>query len=578
MSEYLSAWVGVDDEAHVAVAVSGDAAEAVARLSETLVADRVASRIGDRDSTLWGPGAEAEAAVRLGWTDLHESAREILPQLEALVAGARDEGKTHVVLAGMGGSSLGPEVICATYGVPLNTLDSTDPDQVRAALDADLDKTILVVSSKSGGTVETDSQRRIFEEAFEAEGLDPRQHIVVVTDPDSPLHKSAVAAGYRAIFLADPNVGGRFSVLSAFGLVPSALAGVPVAELLDEAAAVAPSFAEDNAANPALVLGAAISGSQRDKLVFTDEGSSLVGFGDWAEQLIAESSGKDGVRILPVVAETGAPEALADDVIDVRMIALAADADAQGHQIVTGGTLGGQFLLWEYAIAIAGRVLGIDPFSQPNVESAKAASRTLLDKLPEPEQPLFVDDGIEVRASAGLFGNTQGDGDSDRDIDANGDGEGNGDHGIGDGVDSGAGATVTTVAGAIAALEAQLGPRGYLAVMAYLNREGNPSLPSVRHAIAERTGRPVTFGWGPRFLHSTGQLHKGGAPVGVFLQITGTFAGDLDIPARPFSFAQLISAQAAGDAKVLAEHGRPVLRLNLTDASQVARVAALLEG
>jgi len=547
VSEFLTTWVGVDDEAHVVVAVSGDAASAVSRLSEGLVADGVASGIGAKDSTLWGPGAEAEARARLGWTDLHVSSREILPQLEALAGNARDEGKTHVVLAGMGGSSLGAEVICSTYGVPLVTLDSTDSDEVRAALASDLDETILVVSSKSGGTTETDSLRRIFEEAFEAVGLDPRQHIVVVTDPDSPLHKSAVAARYRAVFLADPDVGGRFSVLSAFGLVPAALAGVPVAELLDEADAVAASFAEDHVSNPALVLGAAISGSDRDKLVFTDEGSGLVGFAGWVEQLIAESSGKDGVGILPVVAETGAPEQHADDVIDVRIVALAADADATGHQIATGGTLGGQFLLWEYAIAIAGRVLGVDPFSQPNVESAKAATRGLLDSLPEPEPPAFVDDGIEIRATAGLL--------NDFEL-----------HGI------------DTVEGAIAALEAQLGARGYLAVMAYLNREGNPALPSVRHAIAARTGRPTTFGWGPRFLHSTGQFHKGGSPVGVFLQITGTFAGDIDIPGRPFSFQQLISAQATGDALVLAEHGRPVLRLNLTDASHVARVAALLEG
>jgi len=542
LSQFISTWVGLGEEAHVALTVSGDAAEAATRLSETLVVDGVASGLGATDSMLWGHDAEAESAIRLGWTDLHVTSREILPQLEALAANAHDEGKTRVVLAGMGGSSLGPEVICGTYGVPLVTLDSTDPDQVRAALDGDLEKTILVVSSKSGGTVETDSQRRIFEEAFDAVGLDPRKHIVIVTDPDSPLHKASVKAGYRAIFLADPNVGGRFSVLSAFGIVPAALAGVPVVELLDEAAAVADSFCEDTAANPALVLGAAMAGSSRDKLVFTDEGSGLVGFGDWAEQLIAESTGKAGSGILPIVAETGAPESHADDVIDVRMVSLSAQPDAKDHQIVTGGTLGGQFLLWEYATSVAGRILGINPFDQPNVESAKSATRALLDSLPEPQAPVFIDDGIEVRGTDGLL---QG---------------------------------VTTVEGAIAVLEAQLEPRGYLAVMAYLNREGFPALPSVRHAIAARTNRPVTFGWGPRFLHSTGQLHKGGAPVGVFVQITGTFAGDLDIPGRPFSFAQLISAQATGDANVLAEHYRPVLRLNLTDVSHVARVAALLEG
>ncbi|MGC4173932.1 MAG: glucose-6-phosphate isomerase [Demequina sp.] len=532
----------MDDTAHVAVTVTGEAAEAVGSHSPALVADAVASRIAAKDFTLWGEEAEAESKIRLGWTELFETARGILPQLDELVAAIRAEGKDRIVLAGMGGSSLGPEVICATYDVPLVTLDSTDPDQVRDALDGDLESTVLVVSSKSGGTVETDSQRRAFEYAFEQSGLDPRQHIVVVTDPGSPLHKASVDAGYRAVFLADPNVGGRFSVLSAFGIVPSALAGVPVVELLDEAAAVADSFAEDNEANPAIVLGAAMGGTSRDKLVFSDVGSGLVGFADWAEQLIAESTGKSGVGILPVVAEADAPDAGLHDVLDVRLAPLDEEIDGPENGIIVAGTLGGQFLLWEYATSIASRLLHISPFDQPNVESAKAASRKLLDALPEPEAPLFVDNGIEVRAT---------------DIPLDG---------------------VTTVAGAVAALEAQLGERGYVAVMAYLDRQANPALASVRGAIAARTQRPVTFGWGPRFLHSTGQLHKGGAPIGVFLQITSSFEEDLEIPARPFTFGQLISAQAQGDAAVLAEHSRPVLRLNLTDAAQIDAVAAILKG
>ncbi len=547
MSAFLSTWVGVDDAAHVAVTVTGEAAEAVSTHSPALVADAVASRIAAKDFTLWGEEAEAESKIRLGWTELFETTRGILPELATLVAAAKAEGKTRVVLAGMGGSSLGPEVICATYDVPLVTLDSTDPDQVRDALDGDLESTILVVSSKSGGTVETDSQRRAFEEAFEASGLDPRQHIVVVTDPGSPLHKASVDAGYRAVFLADPNVGGRFSVLSAFGVVPSALAGVPVAELLDEAAAVAESFAEDIEANPALVLGAAMAGTSRDKLVISDVGSGLVGFGDWAEQLIAESTGKNGVGVLPVVAEANAPDAGLADVLDVRLAPLdldidGSDADLPVNGIVVAGTLGGQFLLWEYATSIAGRILGISPFDQPNVESAKVASRALLDALPEREPALFVDNGIEVRATGVPL----------------------------DGV--------TTVAGALAALESTLGDRGYVAVMAYLDREANAALPSVRSSIAARTARPTTFGWGPRFLHSTGQLHKGGAPIGVFLQITGTFADDLEIQGRPFTFGQLISAQAQGDAAVLADHDRPVLILTLTEASQVADVLTVLKG
>jgi glucose-6-phosphate isomerase len=542
VTEFLSTWVGVDNEAHIAVTASGDAATAVRALVPGLVADHVASKIAAQDPTLWGRDAEDESRIRLGWTALHETSRQILDELDSLREALASEGKSRVVLAGMGGSSLGPEVICGTYEVPLVTLDSTDPDQVRDAMGTDLASTVLVVSSKSGGTVETDSARRVFEEAFEAEGLDPRQHIVVVTDPDSPLHRQSTEAGYRAVFLADPNVGGRFSVLSAFGLVPSALAGVPVAELLDEAAAVSDSLAEDDESNPGLVLGAAMAGSTRDKLIFSDHGSGLVGFGDWAEQLIAESTGKNGVGVLPVVAEPHAPEAEAADVIDTRLVCLAGDDEAAGHGLAVAGTLGAQFLLWEYAVAVAGRILGISPFDQPNVESAKSASRALLDAMPEPESPAFVDDGIEVLGTDGLLDD------------------------------------VDTVDDALSALERELGDRGYIAVMAYLNREQFPELAATRRALALKSGRPATFGWGPRFLHSTGQFHKGGPAVGVFLQITGTFADDMEISGRPFSFASLISAQAAGDAQVLADSGQPVLRLRLTHASQVARIAALLEG
>ncbi len=540
MSAFVTAWAGVGDEAHVSVSASGAAAEAVGVRLEALVADKVASRIAAKDSTLWGAEAESEASKRLRWTELHETTRALLPQLAELTAALRAEGKTRVVLCGMGGSSLGPEVIARTNEAPLVVLDSTDPDQVRDALAGDLASTVVVVSSKSGGTVETDSQRRAFEAAFTAAGLDARQHIVIVTDPGSPLEKASRDAGYRAIFLADPNVGGRFSVLSAFGVVPSALAGVDVAGLLDEAAAVAPSLAEDDAANPALVLGAAMCAAGKDKLVFRDDASGLVGLPDWAEQLIAESTGKNGVGLLPVVVEGSAPEIGQPDVADVRIAAL--DAIPEGD-IAVSGTLGGQFLLWEYATAIAGRILGINPFDQPNVESAKVAARGLLDATPAPEPAAFDDGGIEVRAiPASLL----------------------------DGV--------TTIEGALAALEARLAGDGYVAVMAYLDREEFGPLAEVRDAIARRTSRPVTFGWGPRFLHSTGQLHKGGAPVGVFLQVTGTFAEDLSIPERPFTFATLISAQAAGDARVLAEHGRPVLRFTLSDASQIGRLRDSLEG
>jgi len=542
VSTFLSTWVGLDDEAHLAVTVAGDAAEAASGLTDSIVADKVASRIASGDPTLWGPLAEAEASNRLGWVALPVSSRALIEDLENLYADIRADGMNRVVLAGMGGSSLGPEAICATYDVPLVTLDSTDPDQVRDALTGELESTLLVVSSKSGGTVETDSQRRVFESAFEESGLDPRKHIVVVTDPGSLLHKTAELAGYRAVFLADPQVGGRYSVLGAFGLVPSALAGVPVAELLDEADAVADSLAEDHAANPAIVLGAAMAGSPRRTLVLSDHDSGLVGVAEWVEQLIAESTGKDGVGVLPVVGEIDAPDATADGALDTRFVALDVDGEPEGHSIWISGTLGGQLLLWEYATAIAGRLLGVNPFDQPDVESAKAAARSLLDSLPEPESPVFVDGGVEVRGSEDLLKG------------------------------------LTTLEDAIAAIKAAVPADGYLAVMAYLNRESLPKLPRIREALAASIRRPVTFGWGPRFLHSTGQLHKGGAPVGAFLQLTGTYADDMEIPGRPFTFGQLLGAQADGDARVLMEHGRPVLRLNATSKSDVARVTSALGG
>jgi glucose-6-phosphate isomerase len=499
---------------------------------QALLADDVPAKLLAHDATLWGPDAESEASIRLGWLDAVQVSGKLLPELLALRDALRDESVDSVVLCGMGGSSLAPEVICKTAGVPLTVLDSTHPDQVRAALSTDLSKTVVVVSSKSGGTLETDSQRRVFAEAFTAAGIDAASRIVVVTDPGSPFSKLAEEEGYRAVFLADPDVGGRYSALTAFGLVPSALAGVDVAALLDDAAAV-----DLTGDSPALLLGAALGGSGRDKIAIDADASDLPGFGDWAEQLIAESTGKLGTGLLPVVVEPDAPEVQwpADDVHVVR---IGTDTPQQGTSV--DGALGAQFLAWEYATAVAGRLLGIDPFDQPDVESAKKAARGLLDQAGAADPAAFVDGGIEVRGTDGLLGD------------------------------------VTTVEGAIAALLATLEPNGYLAVMAYLDRMRDSSLAAVRAPLARRLKRPVTFGWGPRFLHSTGQFHKGGTPFGSFLQITGAVVDDLAIPERPFTFGELITAQAAGDAGVLAGKGRPVLRLHVPDVAGIERVRALL--
>jgi glucose-6-phosphate isomerase len=537
-------WPADDAVAGVLVTAAGPAAiTALDTHLPSLVSESVASRLAAGDDTLWGPQAQPEASIRLGWVGLAETSRPLVVPIERLRAELLAEGVDRVVLCGMGGSSLAPEVITAAAGVPLVVLDGTDPGQVTSAL-TDLERTVIVVSSKSGSTVETDSQRRTFEAAFTAAGIDARQRIVIVTDPGSPLEKTSQEAGYRAVFNADNTVGGRFSALTAFGLVPAGLAGVDIAGLLDEASAVSDLLAEDSDNNPGLILGAVLGGTGprgtlRDKVVFNDLGSGVPGFGDWAEQLLAESTGKDGTGLLPVVLSGPSSPELTSGGADILLVNLlppgsdspAPAAEETGALVGVSGPLGAQFLLWEYAVSIAGRLLGINPFDQPDVESAKVAARGMLDARPEPTPADAVDGAIEIRATPGLLNGA------------------------------------TTVSAALDALLGQLTERGYLAVMAYLNREAEARLAGVRDALAARAGRPVTFGWGPRFLHSTGQFHKGGPAVGVYLQITGATEHDLDVPDRPFTFGQLITAQAAGDASVLADHGRPVLRLHLAERS-----------
>lgn len=519
----------------VVVHPTGAAAAAVDRVLPQLVADSVGSRLTVQDATLWGPEAEAEASIRLGWTEAVALSRPLVDDILALRDRLRSQGVTRIVLCGMGGSSLAPEVITKSYGVALEVLDATWPGQVKRVVEERIAETAIVVSSKSGSTVETDSQRRAFEQAFREARIDPIERVIVVTDPGSPLDDSARQAGYR-VFNADPNVGGRYSALTAFGLVPSGLAGADIAQLLDEAEAVSLELALDSASNPGLVLGAAIAGTRplRDKLGIVSDGTHIVGFADWAEQLIAESTGKEGTGLLPIVLGWDAPELRAglDDLQVVRLVANRAETrEVAEGEIEVAGSLGGQLLVWEYATAVAGRILGINPFDQPDVESAKIAARGLLDARPEPTPPAFVDTGIEVRALGP--------------IELSGSG----------------------LADALQALQAQLGDRGYLAIHAYLDREEHAELEELRELLAARTGRPVTFGWGPRFLHSTGQFHKGGPAVGVFLQLLGTPGVDVPIPDRPFGFAELVRAQAAGDAEVLAARGRPVLTLTLDDVA-----------
>lgn len=494
---------------------------------EDLVSKEIASRISEQDATVWGPEAAPEASVRLGWTDSFKSVVELLPEILKLRDGLRELGVDRIVLCGMGGSSLAPEVIAKNSGVELVVLDSTAPDQVAAAV-AELHRTAVVVSSKSGATVETDSQKRIFEKAFAEAGIDPAARIVIVTDPGSPLDSSSRQAGFQ-VFNADPNVGGRYSALTAFGMVPSGLAGADITTLVASANQAAPTFSYNSTDNPALWLGAAFarstgSSGYRDK--FLIETDHLPGFGDWAEQLVAESTGKEGRGILPVVVTSSAPE-LSLELTDVLIIRFS-DQEPLSEHITFSGDLGELFLLWEHATAIAGYLMGTNPFDQPNVESAKIASRELLDAPAQITEVDFVDRGTKVKAYGfEVLG--------------------------------------STLEAAIEQLLEQATSLSYFSIQAYLNREEYPQLEKLRDILAARTSRPVTFGWGPRFLHSTGQYHKGGPKQALVIQITGEHGHDLDVPGRPFSFGTLIQAQAQGDAIVLSNAGLAVVSLEFAD-------------
>lgn len=524
------------------IVASGAAAEAIDRVVPQLISDSIATAITAQDSSLWGADAEEEAAKRLGWIEAVAVSRGLVDDIVALRDRLHEQGVDHIVLGGMGGSSLAPEVITRTAGVELTVLDSTDPAQVRAALDDRLATSALVISSKSGSTVETDSQKRVYEAAFRDAGIDPIERIIIVTDPGSPLDIAARADGYR-VFNADPNVGGRYSALTAFGLVPSGLAGVDIAALLADAESISLELALDTAHNPGLVLAAAIAGTRplKDKIGIVADGTYIVGFADWAEQLIAESTGKLGRGLLPVVLDVDAPE-LSTRPDDLQIVRLVYDRRATEHvnagEIEISGTLGAQILVWEFATAVVGRLLGINPFDQPDVESAKIATRGLLDDRPEPAPPAFTENGIEVRGTERVLG-----GDIRSSLDS---------------------------------LFAELAPDGYVSIQAYVDRLQYAQLETLRSVIAAKTGRPTTFGWGPRFLHSTGQFHKGGPANGVFLQINSVVVEDLEIPDRPFTFGELIHAQAAGDASVLGEQGRPVLRLTLPNTDSISPIVEAL--
>jgi len=474
----------------------------------------IAPKLAAKDSTLWGDAAQAEAKVRLNWIDLPSASRELLPQLDALSAWARSTNLTTFILCGMGGSSLAPEVIAKTFGKKLTILDSTDPDQIRLAIPADLSASLVIVGSKSGSTIETASQKAFFEKLFMDAKLNPIDHMVVVTDPNSPLDISASSSGFRVIN-ADPNVGGRFSALSAFGLVPAAILGVDVSVLLDDAEMASRTFTQPNSS--AIKIASIIFEQTVQNFSLHDHGSSVPGIGDWIEQLVAESTGKDQKGRLPVVIES--------DESKVSGKALSIGFGNGQSDLSVSASIGEHFILWEWVTALLCRALNVDPFNQPNVTEAKERTGKLLDEKASGNktvaEPVFENELLAV------YGETKSSGLSE----------------------------------VLTELISKSGK--YLAIMAYLNREGDFEVLKLREAIANKCNVAVTFGWGPRFLHSTGQFHKGGAHNGSFLQITADSETDIEIPGKEFSFKELLMAQALGDGEALSARNLPTIRIHL---------------
>lgn len=534
--------------------------ESVSRALDQLERENIVARIWQHDHTVWQPEAD-EVSNRLGWLDIVRRMQPEIPALEAMRDELIAQGIRDVVLLGMGGSSLAPEVFYTVFageGLALSVLDSTAPDavlQLAAALD--LSRTLFIVSSKSGTTVETLSFFNFFYNLLAAElGAErARAHFVAITDPDSKLERMGRDLRFRRVFRNDPHIGGRYSALSFFGLVPAALVGADVTLLLQRAQAMAEACGPDvdAADNPAAYLGAVIAVAARngrDKLTLIAS-SEIEGFGYWLEQLIAESTGKEKKGILPVEGEpVGLPTMYGDDRLFVYLrlsedenydAAVAKLGDA-GHpviqvQLTNAYDLGAEMWRWEMATAVAGHLLGINPFDQPNVESAKVQAKRLVEayagegRLPD-QEPLVSDESMAV---------------------------------YGDGANAG------SVEEAFTTFLEQIQPGDYVALQAYL--PPNPTLDrellALRTEIRNRFLVATTAGYGPRFLHSTGQLHKGDKGRGVFIVLTADPDQDVDIPraagteGTDLSFDVLIRAQALGDMRALRDAGRRVIRFHL---------------
>ena len=562
----------------------GSLERAYAAALTELTSARAVRRLAERDATLWGSqrGRVAVAKNRLGWVDAPPWLEPHIAELRTFAAQVRDERFTRVLLLGMGGSSLAPEVLQSVCtpgpGAPtLDVLDSTDPVAIQNIEEASrLDRTFFLVSSKSGGTIETMSQLAYFRARLESSGVEePASRFAAITDPGSPLDTLAKDAGFRQVFRNPADVGGRYSALTYFGMVPAALLGLDLPALHARAAeARRESLAERPEENGALRLAALLAAaarSGRDKLTIVTS-TALRPIGYWIEQLVAESTGKDGVGIIPVEGEPLGPAHHYGSDRILLGITVEGEPDADVDRLLTEWTragnpaarielpdrdsIAGEFYRWEVATALASVLLDIDPFDEPNVQESKDATREILDELERtgtlPDSPRGRGDGVEIHASEELWSR------------------------ITSGVPS-----MPSLELVLHRFLALAGPGNYLAILAYLERTAatEASFALLRRAIRNAIHLPVLQGYGPRYLHSIGQLYKGGPASGLFLEITTADPSDLPIPGRPFTFGQLKAAQAVGDVRSIERHGRPVLRLHLSRGleSGLAAVAQAAE-
>jgi glucose-6-phosphate isomerase len=523
------------------------------RAAQALLAQHVIGRIWRRDVSVWAadPASDAAKAIanRLGWLDVPTGMQPELDRVEALAEEVRGDGITTLYLLGMGGSSLCAEVMRAVYGVRegfprLVVMDTTDEAAIAGALRTlDPQRTLFLVASKSGGTIEPASMEKLFwAHLSQALGAAAGRQFIAVTDPGTELARLAEQRGYRKIFLNPPDIGGRFSALSLFGLVPGAIIGGPMRELLSGGADMAEGCKQENHQNAGLELGAFIGATAaegRDKLTVVLP-PSLRALGLWIEQLVAESTGKQGKGALPVVDEPlGPPEVYGGDRC---FVAISTDRDAPdaarldaleaaGHPVLRLSTriaaLGAEFFRWEFATAIAGAILGINPFDEPNVSEAKEKTKAILAKGDfSGGTPVASAGGISVYSSR-FKGSTPAD----------------------------------VVRAALASLQ----PRDYVAFLSYLPADQpiESTVAEIRTAIRARARVASTYGVGPRYLHSTGQYHKGGPNTIVAFVITGEDATETPIPDAPYTFKQLKRAQAVGDFQTLEAHGRRTVRIHV---------------